>query len=116
WKLLIVTGAGTGAVLILRWYWWRINAWSEVSAMAAAFAVSIVLQTAFHLDSDNPVDFAYLILITVAVTTVVWLATTFLTAPETDATLVGVYTRVPPSVAGWGGVGRRAAGGSVLEQ
>ena len=45
WKLLIVTGAGTGAVLILRWYWWRINAWSEVSAMAAAFAVSIVLQT-----------------------------------------------------------------------
>jgi SSS family solute:Na+ symporter len=101
WKLLIVTGAGTGSVLILRWYWWRINAWSEVSAMAAAFAVSIVLQTAFHLDSDNPVDFAYLILITVAVTTVVWLATTFLTAPETDATLVGFYTRVRPSVAGW---------------
>ena len=41
WKLLIVTGAGTGAVLILRWYWWRINAWSEVSAMATAFVVSI---------------------------------------------------------------------------
>src|SRR6204780_4630974 len=38
WKLLIVTGAGTGSVLILRWYWWRINAWSEVSSMAAAFA------------------------------------------------------------------------------
>ncbi len=106
WKLLIVTGAGTGSVLILRWYWWRINAWSEVSAMAAAFVVSIVLQTAFHLDSDNPVDFAYLILITVAVTTMVWLATTFLTAPETDATLVGFYTRVRPSVAGWGRVAR----------
>jgi solute:Na+ symporter, SSS family len=108
WKLLIVTGAGTGSVLILRWYWWRINAWSEVSAMASAFVVSIVLQTAFHLDSDNPVEFAYLILITVAVTTVVWLAATFLTAPETDATLVGFYTRVRPSVAGWSRVARLA--------
>ena len=55
--------------------------------MAAAFAVSVILQTVFHLDSDNPVEFAYLILITVAITTVVWLAVTFLTAPETDATL-----------------------------
>lgn len=110
WKLLIVTGAGTGAVLILRWYWWRINAWSEVSAMATAFAVSILLQTVFHLDSDNPIQFAYLILITVAVTTVVWLAVTFLTAPETDATLVGFYTRVRPSVSGWGRVARLAPG------
>ncbi len=108
WKLLIVTGAGTGAVLILRWYWWRINAWSEVSAMATAFAVSILLQTAFHLDSDNPVQFAYLILITVAVTTAVWLSVTFLTAPETDATLIGFYTRVRPSVSGWGRVARLA--------
>src|ERR1700749_448568 len=96
WKLLIVTGAGTGSVLILRWYWWRINAWSEVSSMAAAFAVSIVLQTTFHLDSDSPVQFAYLILITVAVTTFAWLAVTFLTAPETDATLIGFYRRVRP--------------------
>ena len=108
WKLLIVTGAGTGAVLILRWYWWRINAWSEVSAMATAFVVSIVLQTAFHLDSDNPVQFAYLILITVAVTTVVWLVVTFVTAPESDATLVGFYRRVRPSVAGWNRIARLA--------
>src|SRR6202047_1640351 len=43
WKLLLITGAGTGSVLILRWYWWRINAWSEVSAMAAAFAASVIL-------------------------------------------------------------------------
>jgi SSS family solute:Na+ symporter len=108
WKLLIVTGAGTGAVLILRWYWWRINAWSEVSAMATAFVVSIVLQTAFHLDSDNPVQFAYLILITVAVTTFVWLVVTFVTAPESDATLVGFYRRVRPSVAGWNRIARLA--------
>ena len=101
WKLLIVTGAGTGTVLILRWYWWRINAWSEVSAMAVAFAVSVTLQTVFHLDSDNPVQFAYLILITVAITTVAWVATTFLTAPESDATLLGFYCKVRPSPAGW---------------
>ncbi len=101
WKLLIVTGAGTGLVLILRWYWWRINAWSEVSSMAAAFVTSVTLQTAFHLDSDNPVDFAYIILITVAVTTIVWIATTFLTAPESDATLERFYRRVGPSITGW---------------
>ncbi len=108
WKLLLVTGAGTGSVLILRWYWWRINAWSEVSAMAAAFAVSVILQTAFHLDSDDPVQFAHLILITVAITTVVWIATTFITSAETDATLLGFYRRVRPSVAGWGRIARLA--------
>ena len=108
WKLLIVTGAGTGTVLILRWYWWRINAWSEVSAMAAAFVVSVTLQTVFHLDSDDPIQFAHLILITVAVTTVVWVAVTMLTAPESDATLLGFYRKVRPSPAGWGPVRRLA--------
>jgi solute:Na+ symporter, SSS family len=108
WKLLIVTGAGTGAVLILRWYWWRINAWSEVSSMAAAFAVSVLLQTVFGLDSDNPVQFAYLILITVGVTTVVWVATTMLTKPESDKTLEKFYRKVRPSAFGWGPVARMA--------
>jgi len=108
WKLLIVTGAGTGTVLILRWYWWRINAWSEVSAMAAAFVVSVALQTVFHLDSDNPVQFAYLILITVAITTVFWLAVTFFTAPESDATLLRFYRKVRPSPAGWRPIQRLA--------
>jgi Na+/proline symporter len=108
WKLLLVTGAGTGLVLILRWYWWRINAWSEVSSMAAAFVVSFVLQTVFHLDSDDPVQFAHLILITVAITTMVWVATTFLTSAETDATLIRFYRKVRPSVLGWRPVARLA--------
>src|SRR5256885_1687989 len=81
WKLLIVTGAGTGTVLLLRWFWWRINAWSEVSAMIAAFAVSVLLQTAGGFDSDRPVDFAWIMLITVAITSGAWLAVTFLTRP-----------------------------------
>ncbi len=108
WKLLIVTGAGTGSVLILRWYWWRISAWSEVSSMAAAFVASIALQTVFGLDSDNPVQFAYIILYTVGFTTVVWVSVTFLTAPESNATLVAFYRKVRPSVAGWGPVARLA--------
>ena len=50
WKLLVVTGAGTGSVLLLRWYWWRINAWSEVSAMIAAFAVSVALKCGYGME------------------------------------------------------------------
>ena len=101
WKLLIVTGAGTGSVLLLRWYWWRINAWSEVSAMLAAFVTSVVLQTGSGLDTDNPREFAWIMLITVGVTTAVWLATTFLTEPESKETLVSFYRRARPGVAGW---------------
>jgi len=104
WRVLIITGAGTGAVLLLRWYWWRINAWSEVSAMITAFVVSVLLQTVGGLKSDQPLDFAHIVLMTVAVTTVVWLAVTFLTRPESDATLVAFYRRTRPSRAGWGPV------------
>jgi Na+/proline symporter len=100
WKLLLGIGAGTGLVLLLRWFWWRINAWSEVSAMISAFVVS----TALHLkgfDSDNPRDFAWIMIITVSITTVVWLATTYLTPPESKETLVAFYRRTHPSLAGW---------------
>src|SRR5713101_5464225 len=108
WKLLIVTGAGTGTVLILRWYWWRINAWSEVSSMATAFVVSLTLQLVFGLSSADPYGFAYIMLITVGITTVVWLAVTFLTAPEPMDTLVAFYRRVHPWTAGWAPVARNA--------
>lgn len=101
WKLLIATGAGTGLVLLLRWFWWRVNAWSEVSSMIAAFVVSVALQTAGGLDTDRPRDFAWVILITVSITTLVWLAVTFLTRPESQDTLVAFYRRTRPSLAGW---------------
>jgi SSS family solute:Na+ symporter len=108
WKLLIVTGAGTGGVLLLRWYWWRINAWSEVVAMGVAFVVSVALQLIWGLDSDNPEQFAYLMMITVGLTTAAWLAATFLTAPERQETLVAFYQRTRPSRAGWGPIARLA--------
>ncbi len=104
WKLLIATGAGTGGVLLLRWYWWRINAWSEVSAMATAFVVSIGLQVIGGFDSGKPREEALILLITVAITTAVWLAVTFATAPESNETLVSFYRRTAPSRAGWGPV------------
>jgi solute:Na+ symporter, SSS family len=108
WKLLLVTGAGTGGVLLLRWYWWRINAWSEVSAMISAFVVSLALQWGWHFDTDKPEDFAWLMIITVAVTTAVWLAVTFATAPESQATLLSFYRRTRPSAAGWGPIAKLA--------
>lgn len=101
WKLLLVTGAGTGGVLLLRWYWWRINAWSEVSAMAMAFVVSVTMQTALQYDSDRPEDLAWIMIITTLITTVVWVAVTYLTSPEPDETLVRFYRRTRPSLTGW---------------
>ncbi len=101
WKLLLVTGAGTGGVLLLRWYWWRINAWSEVSAMISGFAVSLALQIGWGLDRDQPRDFAWIMIVTVSITTAVWLAVTFLTNPESKDTLVAFYRRTHPSAAGW---------------
>src|SRR5580692_7648449 len=108
WKMLLVTGAGTGLVLLLRWYWWRINAWSEISAMIAAFVTSLGLQIFGRLDSDKPVDFAWIMIITVSVTTVVWLAVTFLTQPESNDTLVKFYKRARPGIAGWKPIARLA--------
>ncbi len=108
WKLLLVTGAGTGGVLLLRWYWWRINAWSEVAAMLSAFVVSVALQTVWHFDTDKPTDFAWLMIVTVAITTAVWLTVTFLTAPEPQETLLAFYRRTRPSAAGWQPIARLA--------
>ncbi len=108
WKLLIVTGAGTGGVLLLRWYWWRINAWSEVSSMVAAFIVSVSLQLVWGLDSDDPLGFAWIMIVTIGITTAVWLTTTLLTRPEPTQTLVAFYRRVRPSGRGWAPIAQLA--------
>lgn len=121
WKVLLGLGAGTGLVLILRWYWWRVNAWSEISAMAASFVTSVSLQfIGLDLGDTASGDYALTMLITVAVTTVVWLTVTFMTAPESDATLDRFYRRVRPGGAGWRrvserlGYGRDTIPGGVL--
>ena len=108
WKLLIGLGAGTGAVFILRWYWWRINAWSEISAMAASFVTSIALHLS-HVNAGDTSsgDYAKAMLITTAVATTTWLAVTFLTQPESDAVLEKFYHRVRPGGPGWRRVAQR---------
>ncbi len=108
WKFLMAIGAGTGLVYILRWFWWRINAWSEISAMAAAFITSLTLTFGFKLDEGNPVDFAWLLLITVGITSVVWLTVTFLTQPEPKEILLSFYRRVRPNPAFWGPIAAEA--------
>jgi SSS family solute:Na+ symporter len=108
WKLLIGLGAGTGLVFILRWYWWRLNAWSEISAMVASFITSVLLAT-YGYDLSNPASSTYAktMLITVAVTTVVWLSVTLLTKPESNTTLDRFYRQVRPGGLGWRVVSRR---------
>ncbi|MEX2306156.1 MAG: sodium:solute symporter family protein [Pirellulales bacterium] len=103
WKLLMVTGAGTGTVLLLRWFWWRINAWSEIAAMIAAAAASLFLQSKYgpHWNSDDPQHFAYLMLTTVGFTTIAWLVITWITPPEPREKLVAFYRRVRPAGPGW---------------
>ncbi len=101
WKFLMALGAGTGLVYILRWFWWRINAWSEVSAMLSAFVVSLILEFGLGWSSDNAYDFAYIVLITTGITTVVWLSVTYLTKPEPDEVLIPFYRKVRPSAAFW---------------
>ena len=113
WKFLLALGSGTGLVLILRWYWWRINAWSEISAMIASFVVSIaainVLKPRFAA-GDLRAD-AWVMLVTVAVSTVVWLGVTFATKPEPDRVLEAFYRRVRPGGPGWAVVSERAGFG-----
>jgi Na+/proline symporter len=106
WELLLSIGAGTGLVYILRWYWWRVNAWSEISAMVAALIVSLSL-TGFQVFDSSPLGFAQTLLVTVGITTLVWLAATFMTAPEPDNVLDSFYRRVTPAGPGWAEVARR---------
>jgi hypothetical protein len=96
--------AGVGLVMILRWYWWRVNAWSEISALVASAVVSNVLTVA-HVFNDANAS-AEILLVTVPVTTLVWLVVTFATKPEPEATLVRFYERVRPSRFGWRAVAR----------
>ncbi len=116
WKLLLVTGAGTGTVLLLRWFWWRINAWSEVSAMICAAVVSIFLQLGLKWNSDEPHQFAYLMIVTVGITTVVWVVVTMLTRPEPIDKLVAFYRRVRPEGPGWNRIAAQAELSAVHAQ
>ncbi len=105
--LILSIGAGTGLIYLLRWFWWRINAWSEVAAMASSFLVALGFFGARKAGHAVP---SYVALVsTVAVTTAVWLATAFFTAPTERGKLLSFYRLVRPAGPGWNEI--RAASG-----
>ena len=104
WEFVLESGAGIGLVLILRWYWWRVNAWSEIAAMIAPAIGYVVIRRVTSL--QFPETLIYL----VAWTTVCWLMVTFLTRPEPDDRLVAFYRRVRPAGPGWARIARLAGG------
>jgi Na+/proline symporter len=135
WKFLISIGAGAGLVFMLRWFWWRINAWSEISAMSAAAISSLLLQSHVAsgiverlrgvdprlsvgpLNASDPHGFAWLMILTTAVTTATWLIVTFLTPPEPADKLREFYQHVRPAAPGWravAGLERQPARQSLL--
>jgi Na+/proline symporter len=107
-NLLLSIGAGTGLLYLLRWFWWRINAWSEVAAMVSSFVLAFAL---FALDRSGVTMAPHLSLVaTVALTTAVWLAVTWTTAPTDRATLQAFYRLARPAGPGWSAI-RRECGG-----
>ncbi|MDI6642391.1 MAG: sodium:proline symporter, partial [Elusimicrobiota bacterium] len=95
WKFLAAVNAGIGVVYLLRWYWWRINAWSEISAMATAFIVAFVIFT------FTEVRFPVTLLYSVPITLVVWVTITLLTKPVQEEKLIEFYKKVRPGGPGW---------------
>lgn len=102
--ILLLSGAGSGAIYLLRWFWWRINAWTEIVAMASATIMAFVLVL---LVPDAWVETTLLdaaavkLLIAVSFTSLVWIATTYLTKPESMETLIRFYQQVQPGGPGW---------------
>jgi Na+/proline symporter len=94
WEFILECGAGVGLVLILRWFWWRINAWSEISAMIIPFIV-------YPLTLAAGLKFPDTIFIIVPITTIVWFTVTFLTKPTDESVLLSFYKRVYPGGRFW---------------
>jgi len=101
WTFIIEAGAGLGLVLILRWFWWRINAWSEIAAMITPLIVY------GYLVSQTKLQFPNTLFLIVAVTTLTWIIVTFLTQPTDEKTLHNFYRRVHPGGWGWKPVAAR---------
>lgn len=97
-RLVIAIGTGPGLVLVLRWFWWRINAWAELAAMVAGFLVGFATSVVPVLMVE---DFGMRLLITSAITLLIWLPVMLLTRPETDDKLDAFYARIRPGGPGW---------------
>jgi SSS family solute:Na+ symporter len=98
-KLIMSIGAGTGLIYLARWFWWRVNATSEIAAMVSSFVVAVGFFIAKRMGADIPDHVA--LLVTVATTTAVWVVAAFVGPATNRATLVSFYTRVRPAGPGW---------------
>jgi Na+/proline symporter len=94
WEFILECGAGVGLVLILRWFWWRVNAWSEISAMITPFII-------YPITLAAGLKFPDTLFIIVPVTTIVWYTVTFLTKPTDESVLLAFYKRVYPGGKLW---------------
>jgi len=101
WKILAALGAGTGAVFMLRWFWWRINAWSEIASMIASLVFFIVVSR--FIEGNE-----YRLAVVAALTVAAWLTVTFITAPEERHVLESFYRTVRPGGPGWSPIARLA--------
>ncbi len=96
-RFMIAIGTGPGAVLILRWFWWRVNAWAELAAMLAGFLIAL----ASYLPAFGALGFGERLALTAFGAAAVWIPVMFLTRPESGATLERFYARVRPGGPGW---------------
>ena len=97
-RLVIAIGTGPGVVLILRWFWWRINAWAELAAMLAGFVMGLLTTVVPLLTID---DFGLRLFVITGATAVIWIAVMYATPPEAPETLDDFYRRVRPGGPGW---------------
>lgn len=102
--ILLLSGAGSGAIYLLRWFWWRINAWTEIAAMISATVVAFIL--VFFVPNESVatalIDGSTIkLLIAVTITTIVWIMATFLTKPESEEVLINFVKTVHPGGPGW---------------
>jgi SSS family solute:Na+ symporter len=111
-EVLISIGAGTGLLYLLRWFWWRINAWTEVVAMISSFAISVVFFV--MRKTGHALPFAHTVLYSVALTTICWLVAAYVTPPTSRERLISFYRKVHPSGPGWRVI-REAAGMTEAE-
>jgi Na+/proline symporter len=108
-QLLLSVGAGTGLLYLLRWFWWRVNAWCEIAAMASSFLIAIGFVVAAK--AGLPVASHISLIITVAATTLVWVTVAYVTPPTDRRTLVSFYKLIRPAGRGWESVRAEAGVG-----
>lgn len=113
--ILLQIGAGTGLIFILRWFWWRINAYTEISAMIVSFIVAVYFEVIHVNLGFEPILSHWKLLIGVGITTASWLLVTFLTAPEKDEVLLAFYRKVRPAAYGWNSLLKRHPNQVVAE-